>query len=101
MGNILVKFKWEKFGGQISVGIFWWTGFGNKKWLEESSLGNTSQKKKTVSFRHCSKRGGGAWPEFFGPLAPCICPIYHDINVILYNTFWSFLTPKLSKVPKI
>ena len=26
------------------------------------------------------------------------CPIYLDINIILCDTFWSFLTPKVSKV---
>ena len=66
MGNILVKFKWEKFGGQISVGIFLWTGFGNKKWLEESSLGNTSQKKKRF-LSGIARKGGGGLARIFWP----------------------------------
>ena len=42
------------------------------------------------------KRGGGlariCWPCF---------PLYFDINIMLCDTFWSFLTPKSSKVPKL
>ena len=37
----------------------------------------------------------GQLTNFFGPLAPCNCPIYLGINIIVCDTFWSFLTPKL------
>ena len=40
---------------------------------------------------HCPKRGRGALPECFGPFPPCI----------MLCTFWSFFTPKSSKVPKL
>ena len=82
MGNILVKFKWEKFGGQISVGIFWWTGFGNKKWLEESSLGNTSQKKNGFFPALLEKGGGGPGPNFLALL--------HHVSVPYIMTSMSY-----------
>merc|ERR550525_974579 len=56
-------------------------------------------KKKMFSFGHCPKRGGGRpLPEFFDPVLPPCCPLYFDINIMLCDTFWSFLTPKSSKV---
>ena len=57
--------------------------------------------KKMFSFGHCPKRGGGRpLPKFFDPVFPPCCPLYFDINIMLCDTFWSFLTPKSSKVPK-
>ena len=42
---------------------------------------------------------GGGLARIFGP--PCSCTLYFDINIMLCDTFWSFLTSKSSKVPKL
>ena len=56
---------------------------------------------KSISFGHCPKRmGGGPCPNFL-LFFPLCCPLYFDINIMLCDTFWSFLTPKSSKVPKL
>ena len=58
--------------------------------------------KKNVFFRALPGKGGGRpLPEFFDPVFPPCCPLYFDINIMLCDTFWSFLTPKSSKVPKL
>ena len=53
------------------------------------------------SFGHCPKRGGEGLARIFLPFFPPCCPLYFDMNIMLYDTFWSFLTPKSSKVPKL
>ena len=55
--------------------------------------------KKMFSFGYCPKRGGGETPaRICWPFFPPCCPLYFDINIMLCDTFWSFLTPKSSKV---
>ena len=46
------------------------------------------------------KKGGGPRPNFLPFFPPCF-PLYFDINIMLFDTFWSLLTPKSSKVPKL
>ena len=61
-----------------------------------------SPPEKNVLFRALPEKGGERpLPEFVGTLAPCNCHLYFDINIMLCDTFWSFLTPKSSKVPKL
>ena len=66
------------------------TEVGWGTWLHQHQLQNQwwrlREQEKNVIFR--------ALPEFFDPLPPCNCPIYLDINIILCDTFWSFLTKK-------
>ena len=52
--------------------------------------------KKMFSFGHCPKKGGGdPCPNFFYSF------FHHVVNIMLCDIFWSFLTPKSSKVPKL
>ena len=55
------------------------------------------------SFGHCPNRGGETPTQiFFGPFFHQVTvPLYFDINIMLCDTFWSFLTPKSSKNIKI
>ena len=58
--------------------------------------------KKNVFFRALPEMGEGEdpCPNFFTLFPPCF-PLYFDISIMLFDTCWSFLTPKSSKVPKL
>ena len=64
-------------------------------------LGNTSHKKNRFLSGIARKGGGEGLARIFWPFFPPCCPLYFDINIMLFDTFWSFLTPKSSKVPKL
>ena len=57
----------------------------------------TSLIRKTVFFRALPEKGGEGLARIFLPFSPPCCPLYFDINIMLCDTFWSFLTPKSSK----
>ena len=81
--------------------------FGEQKelatWHKNECLREDIDGKKTFSFGHCPNVGGGGstHARIFWPFFPPCFPLYFDINIMLFDTFWSFLTPKSSKVPKL
>ena len=58
-------------------------------WLDYYLLGNTSQEK--IDFlRALPEKGGGGIAQICLPFfRPCF-PLYFDINIMLFDTFWSF-----------
>ena len=59
------------------------------------------EKKRFLSGIARMMGGGSTHARIFWPFFPPCFPLYFDINIMLFDTFWSFLTPKSSKVPKL
>ena len=55
--------------------------------------------KKTFSFGHCPNDGGGSTrARIFWPFFPPCFPFYFDINIMVFDTFRSFLTVKNAEI---
>ena len=69
----------------------------NWKWKYNESKGSPHEK-KNVFFWALPEKGGGETPaRIFWPFFPPCFPLYFDINIMLCDTFWSFLTPNHQK----
>ena len=59
----------------------------------ECKIKGSPPEKKCLLPGIARKGGGGPCPNFFNPFFHPSFPLYFGINIMSFDTFWSFLTP--------